>query len=138
MNVLINTETLNTLANSIASKLGLSTPLTLAQMVSAIQSMNRSLQTKTRSYTPSRSAQSETLTPDSAYFGLGSVAINVGAIPSQYIVPSGNKAISANGTGIDVKNYATVSVAVPFVTYYTGSSAPASSLGSNGDIYLQE
>lgn len=24
-----------------------------------------------------------------------------------------------------------------FVTYYTGSSAPSSSLGSNGDIYLQ-
>lgn len=24
------------------------------------------------------------------------------------------------------------------VTYYTGSSAPASSLGENGDIYLQE
>ena len=23
------------------------------------------------------------------------------------------------------------------VTYYTGSSAPSSSLGSNGDIYLQ-
>lgn len=24
-----------------------------------------------------------------------------------------------------------------FVTYYTGSSAPSSSLGNNGDIYLQ-
>ena len=24
-----------------------------------------------------------------------------------------------------------------FVTYYTGNSAPSSSLGSNGDIYLQ-
>ena len=24
-----------------------------------------------------------------------------------------------------------------FATYYTGSSAPSSSLGSNGDIYLQ-
>lgn len=27
---------------------------------------------------------------------------------------------------------------VAFATYYTGSSAPSSSLGVNGDIYLQE
>lgn len=27
--------------------------------------------------------------------------------------------------------------AVTFVTYYTGSSTPSSSLGSNGDIYLK-
>lgn len=27
---------------------------------------------------------------------------------------------------------------VDFVTYYTGSSVPSSSLGVNGDIYLQE
>lgn len=26
---------------------------------------------------------------------------------------------------------------VDFVTYYTGSSVPSSSLGANGDIYLQ-
>lgn len=26
---------------------------------------------------------------------------------------------------------------VSFVTYYTGSSAPSSSLGNDGDIYLQ-
>lgn len=53
---------------------------------------------------------------------------------------SGNKAITENGTGIDVTNYATVSVAVPepdFVTYYTGSTDPASSLGVDGDIYFK-
>ena len=50
---------------------------------------------------------------------------------------SGNKNITANGSNIDVVGYSTVSVAVPIVTYYTGSSAPSSSLGSNGDIYLQ-
>lgn len=90
-----------------------------------------SLQSKTA--TPTESAQ--TITADSGYDGLGSVQVN--AIPSQYIVPSGNLAITANGTGIDVTDYATVSVAVPIVTYYTGSSTPSSSLGSNGDIYLQ-
>lgn len=45
------------------------------------------------------------------YSGLSQVTVN--AIPSQYIVPTGNKAITANGTGIDVAQYATVSVAVP-------------------------
>ena len=33
---------------------------------------------------------------------------------------------------------ASISGALQVVTYYTGSSAPSSSLGSNGDIYLQE
>lgn len=39
--------------------------------------------------------------------------ITVAAIPSQYIIPSGSKTISANGTGIDVTSYATVNVNVP-------------------------
>ena len=37
------------------------------------------------------------------------------------------------GTAVTV----TASELISFVTYYTGSSAPSSSLGSNGDIYLQ-
>lgn len=40
-------------------------------------------------------------------------AVTVGAIPSQYIVPSGTKSITANGTGIDVTSYASVDVNVP-------------------------
>lgn len=32
---------------------------------------------------------------------------------------------------------AQISGAVSFVTYYTGSSTPSSSLGSDGDIYLK-
>jgi len=39
-------------------------------------------------------------------------AITVAAIPSSYIIPSGNKEITSNGTNIDVSSYATVSVAV--------------------------
>ena len=41
----------------------------------------------------------------------GPVTIN--PIPSQYIVPSGNKAITQNGNNIDVAEYETVSVNVP-------------------------
>lgn len=50
--------------------------------------------------------------------------ITVAAIPSQYIIPSGSKTISANGTGIDVTSYATVNVNVP--------------TGGGGDVSLQD
>lgn len=49
---------------------------------------------------------------------------------------SGSETKTENGT-YDVTNLASLVVAVPIVTYYTGTSAPASSLGSNGDIYLR-
>ena len=49
---------------------------------------------------------------------------------------SGNLAITDNTASTDVTNYATVSVAIPFVTYYTSSSAPSSSQGSDGDVWL--
>ena len=39
-------------------------------------------------------------------------AINVAPIPSQYIIPTGTKQITANGTGIDVKDYEFVDVSV--------------------------
>lgn len=39
-------------------------------------------------------------------------AVTVGAIPSQYIIPSGTKSITENGTGIDVTSYASVDVDV--------------------------
>lgn len=39
-------------------------------------------------------------------------AVTVAPIPSEYIVPSGNLAITENGTGIDVAQYETVSVNV--------------------------
>ncbi len=53
-----------------------------------------------------------------------------------YIMPSGNISITENGAGIDVSQYATASVAVPIVTYYTSSATPTSSQGSDGDIWL--
>ncbi len=54
-----------------------------------------------------------------------------------YIRPQGNLAIAANTPSQDVTQYATVSVAVPFVTYYTGTSDPSAGTGNNGDIYLK-
>lgn len=49
---------------------------------------------------------------------------------------SGSTTITSNGT-TDVTNLASVTVAVPYSTIYSGSSAPSSSQGVNGDIYIQ-
>lgn len=65
------------------------------------------LQSKTA--TPTTTLQ--TISPDEGYTGLSQVRVN--PIPSQYIIPTGTKSITANGTGIDVAAYATVDVAVP-------------------------
>jgi len=43
------------------------------------------LQTKTKSYTPTESAQSETFSADNGYDGLNEVTVNVSAIPSSYV-----------------------------------------------------
>ena len=71
-----------------------------------VPSSGGTMQTKT--VTPTTSQQ--TVQPDSGYDGLSQVTVN--PIPSQYIIPSGNKAITQNGTNIDVTDYATVSVNV--------------------------
>ena len=49
---------------------------------------------------------------------------------------SGSETKTENGT-YNVTNLASLVVNIPIVHYYTGSSAPSSSLGQNGDIYLQ-
>lgn len=86
------------------------------------------LQTKSVSYTPTTSAQTAQVTADSGYDGLEQVNVSVGAIPSEYIIPTGTKSITQNGTGIDVAQYASVDVAVPTsgAQYATGSYTPAS------------
>ena len=62
--------------------------------------------TETKTVTPTASSQS--ITPTSGKY-LSKVTVN--AIPSSYIIPSGTKTITENGTH-DVKSYASVSVNV--------------------------
>lgn len=68
-----------------------------------------SIVTQNVTITPTKSVQ--TVSADAGYDAIGTVTVN--AIPSQYIEPSGNITISANGTGIDVAQYATATVNVP-------------------------
>lgn len=65
-------------------------------------------QYQSKTVTPTTSQQ--VVTPDSGYDALDQVTVN--AIPSEYIIPSGNLAITQNGNNIDVAQYATVSVNV--------------------------
>lgn len=70
----------------------------------------------TETVTPTESTQE--ITPQSSYHYIDKVTVN--PIPSQYIVPTGTANITANGTGIDVSQYATADVAVsPILTMGT-------------------
>lgn len=66
----------------------------------------------------------------------GSTKTGTAAIVNASELVSGTSAITSNGT-YDVTNYASASVLIPYVTYYTGAAAPTAGLGSNNDIYLQ-
>ena len=63
---------------------------------------------QTKTVTPTTSQQ--VVSPDSGFDALSQVTVN--AIPSQYIIPTGNLAITENGNNINVSQYATVSVNV--------------------------
>lgn len=91
------------------------------------------LETVTKTYTPTTSQQAETITPSSGYDGIGEVDVTVNAIPSQYIIPTGTKSISSNGTGIDVKAYEYADVAVP----NTYSAADEGKVVSSGALVAQ-
>lgn len=81
------------------------------------------LQDKTKSYTPTESAQSETFTCDNEYDGLDEVTVNVGAISSTYV-----------GSGITRRSSTDLTASGATVTapsgYYESSASKAVSSGS--------
>lgn len=73
-----------------------------------VKVLEKTIALQEKSVTPTKSVQP--VTADNGYDGLGKVTVD--AIPSSYIVPSGTKPITTNGTH-DVKQYASVDVNVP-------------------------
>lgn len=84
-----------------------------------------SLQSKTRSYTPTETAQSETVSADSGYDGLSSVEVSVGAISSTYV-----------GSGITQRSSSDLTVGGATVTapagYYASSAQKTIPSGTEG------
>lgn len=84
-------------------------------------------QTQEKSVTPTKSIQE--VTADTGYY-LSKVTVS--AIPDNYIIPSGSKTITENGTNIDIRSYSTVSVNVP-----TSSSSSIEGVDlTDGTLYI--
>lgn len=83
------------------------------------------LQTKNASYTPSETAQSETVTADSGYDGLSSVSVSVGAVSSTYV-----------GSGITRRSSTDLTASGATVTvpsgYYSTQASKAVASGTAG------
>ena len=136
--VVITKSKLDTLADAISSKANVFTPLTIDQMVTAVSNISPTsaapiLQSKT--VTPS--AGSIIVTSDSGYDGLSQVTVN--PIPSNYKDVSNISAtpgdVVLNKTYVDITGTRIGTLNVK--SYYTGSTTPSSSVGTNGDLYFQ-
>ena len=101
----------------------------------AVPSDSPSLQSKSKSYTPTTSQQSETVSADGGYDGLSSVAITVAAMPSgSVIAPStitGSSATVSTGT-----NTLTLSKTVSVTPNVTTAGYVSSGTAGNSNVSL--
>lgn len=129
-NVLIDREKIDILANAISDKSGVPVTMTLDEMVEAVDSIEAgggtpTLQTITKSYTPTESQQTETITAGSGYDGIEEVDVTVGAISSTYV-----------GTGITRRSSTDLTASGATVSvpsgYYASNASKAVSSGTAG------
>ena len=115
------------MANAIRAKGGTSASMYPSQMPQAISDIQPqlSLQTKTKSYTPTESSQSENVTADTGYDGLEQVSVSVGAIASDYVGSGVTRRTSSNMTA----SGATVTAPAG---YYESSASKSVASGSEG------
>ena len=121
---------LTSIADAIRIKGGTSSQLTFPNgFITAVQNIptggGGSMQTKTKAYTPSETAQSETVSPDSGYDGLSSVSVSVGAIDSNYV-----------GTGISRRSSTDLTTSGATVTvpsgFYSAQASKSVASGTEG------
>lgn len=115
------------IANAIRAKGGTSAQMYPSQMPQAIADIQPqiSLQRKTKSYTPSETAQAETVAADSDYDGLEQVGVSVGAIASDYV-----------GSGVARKSSSDLTASGATVTapagYYESAASKSVASGTAG------
>lgn len=124
------------MANAIRAKGGTSAQIYPNQMPQAIADIQPqiSLQSKTKSYTPSETAQSETVAADTGYDGLDDVTVNVGAISSTYVgsgvARKSSSDLTASGATVTAPAGYYASAASKAVS--SGSATPAASISATG------
>lgn len=129
--VLVTESYLEDIADAIREKNSTQNTYTPAQMATAISNISGggsstpTLQTKSVSFTPSETAQSQTVTADTGYDGLDEVAISVGAISSSYV---GSGITQRSSTDLSVSN---ATVTVP-AGYYSSSASKDVASGTAG------
>lgn len=130
--VSITRSLLDDLATSISAKSGEALPLTLDEMKDAVDGIQPTptLQTKTKTYTPTESAQTESVSADAGYDGIDTVNVTVNAVSSTYvgsgITRRDSTSLSASGATVSVpsgfyENNASKAVA-------SGSATPAATI----------
>ena len=127
--VSITRSLLDDLAMSISAKSGEAVPMTLTEMKDAVDSIQTggspTLQTITKSYTPTESQQTETITAGSGYDGIEEVDVTVGAISSTYV-----------GSGITQRTSSDLTASGATVTvpsgYYSAQASKAVVSGTEG------
>ena len=127
------TETyLTNIANAIRGKNGSSDTYTPAEMATAITNIpsgEPTLQSKTKTYTPTTSQQTETVTADSNYDGLSQVSITVNAMPNG----TAGTPTASKGT---VSNHAVT--ITPSVTNSTGYITGGTKTGTGVSVSASE
>lgn len=122
----VTAQYLTDIANAIRTKLGVATTYKPDEMAAAIISIPTTaptLQTQSKTYTPTESQQTDTITPSAGYDGLDEVDITVNAISSTYV-----------GSGITQRSSSDLSASGATVTapagYYSSNATKAVASGS--------